>query len=81
MCVLFSEKEKEKEKERKNKNESDRPTRERENCVRYVVGEDGLGGACVGLKNLTSSLFFFFFFIFFFYWAGLLHYQSISKAY
>ena len=36
--------------------------------MRYVVGEDGLGGARVGLKK-SDFLFFFLFFN----WVGLLH--------
>ena len=40
--------------------------------MRYVVGEDGLGGARVGLKK-SDFLFFFLFSFFFFNWVGLLH--------
>ena len=57
MCFVLSENEKEK----KNKDESDRPNRE-ERIVRYVVGEDGLGGARVGLKK-SDFLFSFLFFL------------------
>ena len=60
MCVVLSENEKEK----KNKDESDRPNRE-ERIVRYVVGEDGLGEARVGLKKSDFLSFFFFSFFFF----------------
>ena len=48
------------------------PAKERkERIVRYVVGEDGLGGAHVGLKKNPTSFFSFFFFL-----SGLGHYTA-----